>query len=145
MSQMSESTTPTTTPASTPTYRHSLEDARPDIRHALRHQFLVDVDPVVVARRERASIAGGLGEADQQQRERRDPDHREVRLDQVEAGQLRRRKPTRNSADYGDTVRGEIEDGRGEETTDDEHEGTRNRRSEESQPEDHGQGCEPHQ
>ena len=51
-----------------------------------------DVDPVAVPGRKRPGVARGLREADQQQRRRRDPDHRQVVADDVEVGKLGRRE-----------------------------------------------------
>ena len=58
-------------------HRHPLEHAGADVRHALRHGLLIDVDAIAMAGGERPGIARGLGEPDQQQRDRRDH-HRRV-------------------------------------------------------------------
>ena len=67
-------------------HRHPLEEPGADVRHALRDRLLVHVDAVVVARGERPRVAGGLGEADQEQRGRRDHDRRVVVLDDRASG-----------------------------------------------------------
>ena len=51
---------------------HPLEQSRPGVGDRLGQRLLVDVDLVAVLGGERAGIAGGLGEADQHQRDGRD-------------------------------------------------------------------------
>ena len=119
---------------------HALEHARADVRHALRHRLLVDVDAVAVARGERARVAGGLREADQQQRRRRD-----ARSSRSGPGRASRSgssgagKPARHVADERDAVRAEVEQRRGDQAADDQHERARNRRRQESQRQDHAE------
>ena len=79
-----------------------------DVRHPLGDRLLVDVDPVTVSRGERAGVAGGLREPDQQQRDGRDDD-RPLVADEVEVGQLRGRQAARHVADERDAVRAEVE------------------------------------
>ena len=52
--------------------RHPLEEPGPGVGESLRDRLLVDVDLVAVLGGERPRVAGGLGEADQHQRDRRD-------------------------------------------------------------------------
>ena len=98
-----------------------------------------DVDPVAVPGGEGARVAGGLREADQQQRDRGDADLREVLADDVEVRQLRRRQPARHVADERDPVRAEVEQAEASRppTTSTSAPGHRGRR--EPQPEDHGE------
>ena len=77
--------------------------------------------------RERARVARGLREADQQQRDRRDHDHREVLPDDVVVREHRRRKPARDVADERDAVGAQVEERRCEQPADDEHERARDR------------------
>ena len=66
--------------------RHPLEDAGPEVGHPLGDRLLVEVDAIAVLRGERLGVAGGLGEPDQQQREGRDDDRREVFADTSSSG-----------------------------------------------------------
>ena len=59
-------------------HRHPLKHAHADVRHPLSDRLLIHVDPVAVPRSERPSVACGLGEPDQQQRDRRDDNCRVV-------------------------------------------------------------------
>ena len=60
-------------------------------------------------RRERAGVAGSLGEPDQEQCDRRDPDRRVVVRHEREIGQLRGGKPARHVADERHSMRAEVE------------------------------------
>ncbi len=94
---------------------------RPDVRHALRHRLLIDSIAYLAAWRT-CGRPGGLREPDQQQRERRHRDRRDVLADQVEARQFRRRQPARYVADERDAVRLEVEDVRRDDPRGDEDE-----------------------
>ena len=107
-----------------------------DVRHPLRDRLLVDVDAVAVADGERAGVAGRLREADQEQAGGGREDGRVVLLEDVEPGQRRRRQAARHVPDERDTVRAEVEQPRGQQARDDEHEGARHARREEAQAED---------
>ena len=90
--------------------RHALEHAGAHVRHALSHRLLVDVDAVLVPGGERARVAGGLREPDQQQRDRpRRRSSRGAAADRSRLGQLRRRQPARDVPDQRDPVRAEVE------------------------------------
>ena len=108
-------------------HRHSLEHAGSDVRHPLRDRLLIDVDAIPMPGRKRPRITRGLREADQQQRHRRDHDHREVVADDVvvrehpapAARAGRRRRARRRGA--------QVEERRCQESADDQHERARNR------------------
>ena len=118
-------------------YRHPLEHAGADVRHSLRDRLLIHVDAVAVPGREYPSIAGGLREPDQQQRNRSDRDLREVVREQIERRELRGRQPARHGPHERHAVRAEIEHVRREQAADDEHQRSGNLRRRETQPEDH--------
>ena len=59
--------------------------------------------------RKQSRVAGCLREADQEQRDRRDPDGRVVILKDGQSGKLRRRQAARDVADEIDAVRSEVE------------------------------------
>ena len=107
-----------------------------DVRHPLRDGLLVDVDAVAVADGERAGVAGRLREADQEQAGGGHEDGRVVLLEDVEPGQRRRRQAARHRPDERDTVRAEVEQPRGQEARDHEHERARHARRVEAQAED---------
>ena len=126
-------------------HRHSLKYAGSDVCHPLRHGLLIDVDAIPMPSRKRARITRGLREADQQQRQRRDHDHRQVLTDDVVVRKHRCRKPTRDVSDDRDAVGSQVEERRCQQSANDEHERARHRGHRETQREDHRQRDDPDQ
>ena len=80
--------------------RHPLEHAGADVGQRLRDRLLVDVDLVAVLGGERPRVAGGLGEADQHQRHRRERDRAGVVPQQLASpGTCSDGQPARHVAD----------------------------------------------
>ena len=125
-------------------YGHPLDEPRRDIGHTLGDRLLVHVDPVVVAGREGAGVAGGLGEADQDEGHRGDPDLGHVLADELEAWDLGQGQAARHRSDEGHAARVEVEQVGGEQPTDDQDQGARDLRREEPQPEDRAEGGNGH-
>ena len=71
-----------------------------------------EVDAIPMLRGERLGIAGRLGEPDQQQREGRDDDRREVLRHELERRHLRERQAAWHRADQRDAARAEVEQDR---------------------------------
>ena len=124
-------------------HRHALEHAGAEIGHALGHRLLVEVDAIAVPGGERLGIPRRLGEPDQQQREGRDDDGREVLRHELERRHLRYGKAARHCADERDAAGAKVEEDRARKTTDHEHEGARDPRKREAQPEDDGERDQP--
>ena len=126
--------------------RHALEHAGAEVGHPLGHRLLVEVDAIPMLRGERLGIAGRLGEPDQQQREGRDDDRREVLRHELERRQLRERqaawhraRPARRRARRGRAATER------DQAADHEHERARDLRQRETEPEDDGERDEPDQ
>ena len=125
--------------------RHAPEQAGPDVGHPLGHRLLVQVDPIAMPRGECLGVARRLGEPDQQEREGRDDDGREVLRHELERWDLRDGQAAWHGADERHAARAEVEDDGADEAADDEHEGAGDLRKPEPEPEDHGEGDEPDQ
>ena len=99
-----------------------------------------DVDAVAVPRRERARVAGGLREADQQQRDRGDADRRQVVADEIASPAAP--APAGRAGTWPTSATPcapRSKSRRCEQPADDEHERARDRGRGEAQPEDHAE------
>ena len=101
---------------------HALEEAGADVRHSLGNRLLVEVDPIPMPRRECLGIARGLGEPDQQEREGRDRDRREVLRHDIDRWHLRKRQASRHGANQRDSLRSQVEKNGADQPADDEDE-----------------------
>ena len=119
---------------------HALEEAGADVRHPLGNRLLVEVDPIPMPRRECLGIARGLGEPDEQEREGRDRDRREILRHDIDRWHLRKRQASRHRAHQRDSLRSQVEDDRADQAADHEDERPRDPRKREPKPEDDGEG-----
>ena len=71
-------------------------DAGADVGHPLRHRLLVQVDAIAMPRGERLGVARRLREPDEQEREGRGDDLREVLRHDIDRRQLRQRQASRH-------------------------------------------------
>ena len=109
-------------------HRHALEQPGADVAHALGDHLLVDADAVAVPSGEQARVAGGLREPDQEQRDRSEGDRAGVGRGRCPTAAAPGGHAARHRADGGDPVIRQIEQPRGQQPADDEHEGARNPR-----------------
>ena len=119
---------------------HALEEAGADVRHSLGNRLLVEVDPIPMPRRECLGIARGLGEPDEQEREGRDRDRREVLRHDLDRWHLRKRQASWHGANQRDSLRSQVEEDGPDQPADDEDERPRDPRQREPKPEDDGKG-----